>query len=555
MTEKRFKDPIYGYISVSMKFMEIVDTAEFQRLRRIIQTSYSPLYSSAMHNRFVHSLGVFHLGKIASERLKSENQKNGFVDSEEMERNCDLFQLACLLHDVGHAPFSHTGEEFFLNENGGHEDLHKAVSDLVGDKIFQNNIPRNEADAAAPHELMSAIVSLRNFNDSFATPEERSFFARCIIGYCYDDDNDIGTQLKNIFITLLNSKVIDVDKLDYLIRDAFVTGFDTINIDYMRLLSSLTLYQDETTEKICLAYGKSALSVLENVVYAHDAERKWIQSHPVVLYDGYLLHEIIRFLNQKLSSNTKRLFSEKSLSAVGENFGDRGIIRLMSDDDIIYLSKNIYWEELGDLVKEYYARSERRHPAWKSEAEYNALLLDAGSERGKTLNSIQKAMDELMAYPMDAESFGGICAIDKEILQRLNKEVNQIEELKQLGVVDEKAYKAQKRSKPAMLKVVEVLSSFAEQNRVKFDFVILTTKQFNSGFAKNDFAELKVAFPAKEGQRIFPFKELEVTLEPTEIRQDKAFYLFYKRSKECSKNLDAADLMRKLISEFTLHGL
>lgn len=175
MTEKRFKDPIYGYISVSMKFMEIVDTAEFQRLRRIIQTSYSPLYSSAMHNRFVHSLGVFHLGKIASERLKSENQKNGFVDSEEMERNCDLFQLACLLHDVGHAPFSHTGEEFFLNENGGHEDLHKAVSDLVGDKIFQNNIPRNESDAAAPHELMSAIVSLRNFNDCFATPEERSF--------------------------------------------------------------------------------------------------------------------------------------------------------------------------------------------------------------------------------------------------------------------------------------------------------------------------------------------------------------------------------------------
>jgi len=59
MAEKHFKDPIYGYISVSTEFMEIVDTPEFQRLRRIIQTSYSPLYSSAMHNRFVHSLGVF----------------------------------------------------------------------------------------------------------------------------------------------------------------------------------------------------------------------------------------------------------------------------------------------------------------------------------------------------------------------------------------------------------------------------------------------------------------------------------------------------------------
>ncbi|ERL03717.1 HD domain-containing protein [Mitsuokella sp. oral taxon 131] len=555
MAEKRFKDPVYGYISVDLNFMEIVDTSEFQRLRRIIQTSYSPLYSSAMHNRFVHSLGVFHLGKIASEQLKKENQSKSFVASEEMERNGYLFQLACLLHDVGHAPFSHTGEEFFLGAKGEYEDLHNSVSDLVGDEIFKKDIPTDESDAAAPHELMSAIVALRNFSACFATSEERSFFARCIIGYCYNDDNDIGAQMKNIFINMLNSKIIDVDKLDYLIRDAFVTGFDTIHIDYMRLLSSLTLYREEMTEKICLAYGKSALSVLENVVYAHDAERKWIQSHPVVLYDGYLLHEMIRFLNQKISSNTKKLFSEKTLSAVGEDFGDRGRIRLMSDDDIIYLSKNIYWEELGDLGKEYYARTERKHPAWKSEAEYNALLADAGSERGKTLNSIQTTMEHLMSYTMDAEAFGGSCSINKKVLQRLNEEVDQIEKLKQTESVDDRTYRAQKKSKSAMRKVVEVLANFAEQNRIEFDFVILTSKQFNSGFAKHDFAELRVAFPAKEEPRVFPFKKLEVTLEPTEAGQDRAFYLFYKRGKGGLKDLDTADLIRRLISEFTLYRL
>ena len=54
---KRFKDPIYGYIDIEQKIIsEIVDTAGFQRLRNIIQTSYAPLYSSAVHNRFVHSL-------------------------------------------------------------------------------------------------------------------------------------------------------------------------------------------------------------------------------------------------------------------------------------------------------------------------------------------------------------------------------------------------------------------------------------------------------------------------------------------------------------------
>ena len=65
MGDKRFKDPVYGYIHVSEKYINIIDTAVFQRLRRVIQTSYAPLYSSAVHNRFVHSMGVYHLGEIA----------------------------------------------------------------------------------------------------------------------------------------------------------------------------------------------------------------------------------------------------------------------------------------------------------------------------------------------------------------------------------------------------------------------------------------------------------------------------------------------------------
>lgn len=73
MDSKRLKDPIYGYIEISKNYMEeIVDTAVFQRLRRVIQTSYSPLYASAVHNRFVHSLGVYHLGEIAIESLCRE---------------------------------------------------------------------------------------------------------------------------------------------------------------------------------------------------------------------------------------------------------------------------------------------------------------------------------------------------------------------------------------------------------------------------------------------------------------------------------------------------
>ena len=54
---KIIKDPIYGYVEIPIEYVsDIIDTAVFQRLRRIVQTSYSPLYSSAVHNRFVHSI-------------------------------------------------------------------------------------------------------------------------------------------------------------------------------------------------------------------------------------------------------------------------------------------------------------------------------------------------------------------------------------------------------------------------------------------------------------------------------------------------------------------
>lgn len=102
---KRFKDPIYGYIDEAI-ISNIVDTAGFQRLRNVIQISYSPLYSSAVHNRFVHSLGVYHLGCIVSENIT--RHKDEFFEIGEIERYLKIFELACLLHDLGHAPFSHT---------------------------------------------------------------------------------------------------------------------------------------------------------------------------------------------------------------------------------------------------------------------------------------------------------------------------------------------------------------------------------------------------------------------------------------------------------------
>lgn len=65
MSKKQIRDPLYDYITLDDPFVQLVNTPEFQRLRNIRQTSYEALYPSALHNRFVHSLGVFHLGQKA----------------------------------------------------------------------------------------------------------------------------------------------------------------------------------------------------------------------------------------------------------------------------------------------------------------------------------------------------------------------------------------------------------------------------------------------------------------------------------------------------------
>ena len=152
---KRIKDPIYGYIEIPDFVQKIIDTPVFQRLRDIVQTSYMSLYPSATHNRFVHSIGVYHLGTLAICGLKAN------LDSRKTKSYFRVFQLACLLHDVGHAPFSHTGEQYYL-KNSERKDLHEKLVKLVKDENLEKEISEN-GYKAAPHELISAIVGVKAF--------------------------------------------------------------------------------------------------------------------------------------------------------------------------------------------------------------------------------------------------------------------------------------------------------------------------------------------------------------------------------------------------------
>ncbi len=522
---KKIKDPVYGYISIEIEYIRnIIDTPMFQRLRRVMQTSYSPLYSSSLHNRFVHSLGVFHLGCIAANCIEESILNGDYIFADTVEEKEEIakklshvFRLACLLHDVGHAPFSHTGEIYYIYYKNGKEEevsvkrLHEKLCQLLNSESFKADLPI-ESDSAAPHELMSAIVGIREFRGLIGDLECQEFFVRCITGYVYKKIGRL-EDIKNCFIGMLNSKVIDVDRLDYLIRDAYTSGFATINIDYIRLLNAITV--KEYKDKITLAYRKDAVSVIENVVYAHDAEKKWIQNHPVVLYEAYIIKHILEHLGDELNTSEEILFSEDSLNVEGHVLNGNIKVSLMCDDDIIYLSKNVFSDELS---QELFDRNRRRHPVWKSEAEYEAYIRSIGTDEEKDL--FKACMDSFNASNIPAHPVPLI--INESLLKKFETELVE-------GKRQNKSIKALTRK----VNACKYMYQYSREHGMPFDYLIIPTSMFSSSFSKENLRKVLVNF---DGKRPKMLKEVCRLLSAERLEDTKDFYyLFYRRGEQTTE--------------------
>lgn len=522
---KVLKDPVYGYIKLEKNILDkIVDTPEFQRLRHIEQTSYTPLYSSALHNRFVHSIGVYHLGRIASaallefiikdEELKSLNGKK------QIQVLCEDFNLACLLHDVGHSPFSHSGEKFYYSLNGSRkEPIFDSLKAVINSSHFTQDFDLCIANKTLPkqHEIMSAIIGADKFRDLITDSE---FFARCITGILYKEDKDSLTQVKNVFIQLLNSSCIDVDKIDYLLRDAYVTGFETISIDYIRLLSNVEIKPNK--EKLEFVFNKRALSVLENVIYAHDSERKWIQNHPIVLYESFLVQFAIQSVVDFYKKNDINLFSQEALSATG--IQKKMKVRLLCDDDIIYTMKN---ELESDLINEYFDRSIRRHPMWKSEAEFKVIF---DNNKGKTwIKAFSEILEKLNNF---LEKDCSEPLLNKKALDSCEKKIAEVKNKD--GILD---YDKQQFTKKyeSLHKIIKAFENLANAMGIPFDFVIIKANRFQTGFSKGSLQEMLIDFEGFENPRAL--KLVTQLLDSLPDEEKNFYYLYYKRDNSASQKL------------------
>ncbi len=172
--KKIFNDPVYGFVQIKSDLIfDIIEHPVFQRLRRIKQLGLTDLvYPGALHTRFHHAIGAMHLMSMALDSLRSKGVE---ISDKEFE----ACQVAILLHDIGHGPFSHA-LEFSLLNGVSHESISFQFMKMLN-REFDNELD----------------LALRIFQNTY----ERRFFHQLV------------------------SSQLDMDRLDYLKRDSFLRAY------------------------------------------------------------------------------------------------------------------------------------------------------------------------------------------------------------------------------------------------------------------------------------------------------------------------------------------
>jgi len=517
MAKKIINDSVHGYIYLDSMASHIVDSAEFQRLKSIEQGSFRVVYPAARHDRFIHSLGTYYLSKKVGVHFIDNIYEDLNIELDKLlvAKITNTFYYAALLHDIGHAPFSHTTEKFFVKKATEgtpfiNVQLFNAVESISTEKS-QFEIFKKEFSeiSPSPHEIMSATLLINKSKDflmEHLKDIDLELAARMVLGSTYDYNNhditrhEIKNELgvKNCFIRLLNSEIVDIDKMDYIKRDTQMSGFFNVPIDIERIVSSVTaVFDDEGC--IYPAFRKSSLSVIDNVFRAKSEQAQWMVSHPIVKYDSELLSFCINSLSSRINANyIEEVFSMSALGKEGVTLEGKKY-RLLCDTDI-HSDLRKHYDDC-DLIRELYERDSRRKPIWKSYYEYKYLFSDLIEPDGDdfVLRYFKPLVDTLQLYDifvLNDKSFNSI-----EVNESIKNEVKA---------------------------VALFLKDFCESENIPFDLTLITsTGNFNTKF---DSKKVYITFsklPKKNGKN---FETYEFLKEPTK-NENKPFFFIYSKQK------------------------
>lgn len=250
-------DPVHGYIELDDFVQELLSTPQVQRLRRVRQLGFSNLvYPGANHTRFEHSLGTMHLASVLIKNLYSIEE----------DKKTEI-KVASLLHDIGHGPFSHVTENIIDKYTRcRHEDIKEVLGKgEIGEVLKKYGVsPRNVAKYVKGETYVGQIISSE----------------------------------------------IDVDKMDYLVRDAHYTGVAFGVVDYSRLINQMSFYGDR------LVVEQGGLKAAESLLVS----RFWMNTS--VYY-----HHVTRISESMCSKAVEYLIENQELDPSG--------LRQMDDIDLV----------------------------------------------------------------------------------------------------------------------------------------------------------------------------------------------------------------------------
>jgi HD superfamily phosphohydrolase len=346
-------DSVHGDIHLTDREVQVIDTASFQRLRRLKQLAMGQMvYPNATHTRFAHSLGVFAIMKRITDI--AEASRKIALSSEQKENLC----LAALLHDIGHYPYSHLMERI---------DKVRLIEEQVEGAQQTNKTLYGSITPYPEHDLVGTFIVTEqpDLIDALGSKERAEVIAN-IFGPKKPTQNQESIQLSK----LVNSS-LDMDRLDYLLRDSKATGVPYGGIDINYLLNNL-----QVSPSGMVGISEKAIPAAEQFLLARFFMHRTVYYHKTTFGMEEVCRQLLFRLRRqgkygipKNEEEIKTIVTSKNLGTFTDAYVDRIIQEAVNDGDKVIqtLAKAIQGRHPPKLLKEVNVliSSENRHEPHK----------------------------------------------------------------------------------------------------------------------------------------------------------------------------------------------